>query len=64
VTSRPDDPRDAAAGLCAHCRHVAIHETARGSRFYRCRRAETDARFARYPALPVRACPGYEPAGG
>jgi hypothetical protein len=32
----------------------------RGSTFYRCARAETDARFARYPALPVVTCIGYE----
>lgn len=34
----------------------------RGSTFFRCLRAETDARFTRYPPLPVRACPGYEVA--
>lgn len=32
------------------------------STFFRCVRAETDARFTRYPPLPVRACPGYEVA--
>jgi hypothetical protein len=32
----------------------------RGSTFYRCGRADTDPRFPRYPALPVRACIGYE----
>lgn len=32
------------------------------STFFRCLRAETDARFTRYPPLPVRACPGYEVA--
>jgi hypothetical protein len=32
----------------------------RGSVFYRCARAESDPRFARYPPLPVLACPGYE----
>ena len=34
----------------------------RGSTFFRCTRAEVDARFVRYPPLPVRSCPGYEPA--
>jgi len=34
----------------------------RGSVFYRCARAETDPTYARYPSLPMRACPGYEPA--
>lgn len=57
------DPSDVTAGLCASCRHVAVQTTARGSRFYRCRRAETDARYVRYPPLPVRACSGYEAKG-
>jgi len=36
--------------------------TRRGSTFFRCTRAEVDARFVRYPPLPVRRCPGYETA--
>ena len=47
-------------GLCADCRHAHVQTTARGSRFWRCGRAEEDARFVRYPRLPVLACPGYE----
>lgn len=53
---------DPGAGLCARCRHVAVTATGRGSRFYRCRRAEADPRYARYPRLPVVACTGYEEA--
>ena len=34
--------------------------TARGSTFWRCLRADDDPRFVRYPALPVRECPGFE----
>jgi hypothetical protein len=49
-------------GLCARCRHARTQTTKRGSTFWRCMRAETDARFARYPPLPVRACPGFEAA--
>jgi hypothetical protein len=48
-------------GLCADCRHARVQPTARGGSFWRCLRAETDARLLRYPALPVRACPGFEP---
>jgi hypothetical protein len=48
-------------GLCARCAHAARQETARRSTFWRCRRAESDPRFARYPRLPVLACPGFEP---
>jgi hypothetical protein len=51
------------AGLCADCRHCQIVETAR-SRFYLCRRSFDDAQYPKYPVLPVRACPGYEPAPG
>jgi hypothetical protein len=47
-------------GLCADCRHARVQQTARGSTFWRCARAETDPTFVRYPRLPVRICPGYE----
>ncbi|HEV2671447.1 MAG TPA: hypothetical protein VGU74_10155 [Gemmatimonadales bacterium] len=47
-------------GLCATCRWVQIVKNRRGSVFYRCTRADTDARFVRYPPLPVLRCPGYE----
>jgi hypothetical protein len=48
-------------GLCGDCRHARTTGNRRGSVFYLCRRAETDARFPRYPALPVLRCPGHEP---
>ena len=51
---------DENAGLCADCAFAHVVETARGSRFYRCRRSETDERFRRYPHLPVLTCEGYE----
>lgn len=53
--SRPDWP-----GLCSTCRHAHRIDTAR-STFWRCRLSETDARFARYPALPVISCAGHAP---
>lgn len=34
--------------------------SARGSRFYLCERSRTDARYPRYPRLPVLTCAGYE----
>ena len=46
-------------GLCAMCRHVRVVQTRTGSRFYLCRRSETDARYPRYPGLPVLECPGF-----
>jgi len=48
-------------GLCADCRHSKEVVSGKGSRFFYCRRWETDARYAKYPALPVRRCGGYEP---
>lgn len=66
----PNDPAGAVvpgAGLCNGCRHQRVVQSARGSRFSLCRRAATDPRFPRYPALPVIACAGYEgaaPVGG
>ncbi|NJL29758.1 MAG: hypothetical protein HC897_18645 [Thermoanaerobaculia bacterium] len=48
------------AGLCAGCRHVQVLRSSR-STFVRCARSDDDPRFPRYPALPVRWCPGHEP---
>lgn len=51
------DPR---VGLCATCSHARVQRSAKGSNFWRCARTDTDARFLRYPPLPVRACLGHE----
>ncbi|MBK5188740.1 MAG: hypothetical protein JJD97_10895, partial [Gemmatimonadaceae bacterium] len=48
-------------GLCAGCVNVQVIENRRGSRFYRCRLAEIDPAFLRYPPLPVLSCRGFEP---
>ncbi len=47
-------------GLCASCEHVRRVTSDRGSVFYRCARAESDAAYRKYPALPVVMCAGYE----
>jgi hypothetical protein len=47
-------------GLCLTCRWMRAVTNRRGSTFYRCGRADTDPRFARYPALPMLKCIGYE----
>jgi uncharacterized protein YciI len=52
----------AEVGLCLTCRWKRVSASRRGSTFFRCARAESDARFPRYPPLPVRSCPGYEGA--
>jgi GNAT superfamily N-acetyltransferase len=48
------------AGLCASCAHVQVITSARGSHFFLCERSRTDARYPRYPRLPVLSCAGYD----
>jgi hypothetical protein len=50
-------------GLCAACTHAKVNQTRRGPAYLRCLRASWDERLARYPRLPVSACPGFEPSG-
>jgi hypothetical protein len=47
-------------GLCTDCQHTREIVSGKGSRFFYCRRSETDARYVKYPALPVLRCTGYE----
>lgn len=56
----PDNTAASAAGLCASCVHCRLIR-ARRSTFYMCQRSFTDARFPKYPRLPVVRCVGYEP---
>jgi hypothetical protein len=51
--ARPD------VGLCSICRHARRVTTPR-SVFWMCALAATDARFERYPRLPVTRCAGHE----
>ena len=46
-------------GLCARCVNVQVIENRRGSHFYRCRLADVDPTFLRYPQLPVISCAGF-----
>lgn len=50
---------DERVGLCASCVNARVITSARESVFYLCELSFVDARFARYPALPVLACTGY-----
>lgn len=54
------DQRPPHAGLCNACRWQRVVVSGRGSAFSLCRRAAEDLRFPRYPAIPVRACAGFE----
>ena len=51
-------------GLCKTCLHAHRTESDRGSVFWRCELSRTDARFPKYPRLPVLTCRGYEREGG
>jgi hypothetical protein len=46
-------------GLCATCTHVEVIRSDRGSTFFRCGLSDVDARFSKYPALPVQQCIGW-----
>jgi hypothetical protein len=54
------NPVDSLIGLCATCVFRREVPGAR-STFYMCERSFSDARFARYPRLPVHRCGGYQP---
>jgi len=54
---------ETSVGLCARCRMASVQRSGRGSRFWRCGRAEADPAFLRYPPLPVLRCPGFEEGG-
>ena len=53
---------DAAGGLCRRCYWARVVTGGKGSRFLRCGRSDDDPRYARYPALPMRTCAGFEEA--
>lgn len=58
----PPGPGDRIAGLCAACRHLRVIVSSKGSRFYMCARAAHDPAYRRYPPIPVRQCPGFDPS--
>jgi hypothetical protein len=58
-----DPIKESREGLCAGCLHRKENRNDRGSVFIYCRRSESDARFPKYPPLPVARCAGHEPAG-
>jgi hypothetical protein len=47
-------------GLCSNCRFAKRIESGKGSRFFLCRRSESDPGYPRYPRLPILSCVGYE----
>jgi hypothetical protein len=61
VSEEKKDWVQQSVGLCADCRFMRRMESDRGSIFYLCERSATDARFPKYPRLPVLRCAGREP---
>ncbi len=55
MAAKPDET----VGLCATCRHARPVPAPRAT-YWLCARAATDARFVKYPRLPMLECPGYE----
>jgi hypothetical protein len=49
-------------GLCASCLYARAICSVRGSEFWLCEKSKVDPRFAKYPPLPMRACPGFSRA--
>src|SRR5215813_3181230 len=49
-----------AVGLCASCLQAKVIRSSKRATFYLCLKSVEDPRFARYPALPVRDCAGYQ----
>ncbi len=60
--TNPLDPSD--PGLCRTCSYGRCQESAKGSQFWRCGRAEVDEAWPRYPRLPVLRCKGFEAQAG
>ncbi len=54
------EPAPKPPGLCERCRWARVVRTPR-SVFWLCARSRDDARFERYPRLPVLRCDGFEP---
>ena len=46
-------------GLCGTCHFARVIKSAKGSTFILCNLAKNDARFSKYPRLPVLECSGY-----
>ena len=51
----------ARVGLCLTCAFSRLQGSAKasGNRFYRCKRADEDDSYMKYPSIPVIGCGGY-----
>jgi hypothetical protein len=56
----PDDV-ERRVGDCYRCAHARRIVSERKSEFWLCERSRTEPdRFAKYPRLPVKGCPGFD----
>ncbi len=58
----PDPEQLRRVGLCVTCRHSRVIRSSKGSEFWLCERAQSDATYKKYPPLPVVRCRGHEKA--
>ena len=56
----PSSALEVKAGLCDSCRHQKVIRNTRGSAFSLCELSKVDARFRKYPPIPVVRCSGYQ----
>lgn len=54
-----DAERARRVGLCARCRNALRVVSSKGSEFWMCKLSKTEARFTKYPPLPVLRCDGF-----
>ncbi|UPT73441.1 MAG: hypothetical protein M0D55_16450 [Elusimicrobiota bacterium] len=54
----PEGRDRAPRGDCLGCAHAKTLKTKSGSAIFLCGRAETEPAYEKYPALPLRGCPG------
>jgi hypothetical protein len=59
LTRPPEDDLEQQVGLCLTCRHGRQVSSSRDSTFWLCELSIVDARFRKYPRLPVTSCAGY-----
>jgi hypothetical protein len=60
--SPKSEQADRAWGLCATCRHRRLVVSDKGARFVFCELSKRDARFPKYPRLPMVRCEGFDRA--
>ena len=49
------------SGVCRNCAYGRWLKTGGGGEIILCRLSDSDARFPKYPRLPMLSCPGWSP---